>query len=190
MTLKDQILGERTPIPRAMRKFRLLRAVRASVKESGSALVEMALAFPVYGAMIFGIIQFSIAIYAYDFLSNAAREGSRWAIVRGSQCGTNTPGLDHCGALQSDVQTYVQSLGYPFSGASTVNVSYLTATTGMDSSGNPVTTWAPCSGSVSLCAQPGNQVQVQIHATIPVGIPFWRAAQLTMGSTSSMVISQ
>ena len=166
----------------------LLKVLGLVRKDSGSSLVEMAVVFPILGAMLFGIIQFSMALYTYDFLSDAAREGARWAIVRGGQCSTNTPNLDHCGALQADVQSHVQGLGFPYANSSTVTLSYQTATTGMDSSGNPTTTWSACTGT--NCNQPGNQVRVLVQCVYPIGVPFWKATQLTMTSSSSMVISQ
>jgi len=35
--------------------------------------------------MIFGIVEVSIGLYTYHYLSDAARDGSRWAMVRGLQ---------------------------------------------------------------------------------------------------------
>ena len=50
--------------------------------------------------------------FSTRFTADAAREGSRWAVVRGSQCSTNTPGLNDCNATQTDIKNFVQSLGY------------------------------------------------------------------------------
>jgi Flp pilus assembly protein TadG len=177
-------------IYRGLRKLGALKSRSRLLEDRGSALVEMAISFPILAMMLFAIIQFSIALYTYDFLSDAAREGARWAIVRGVNCTANTPGLDHCAASQQDVQNYVQGLGYPFASSTTVKLSYMTATTAMNASGNPATTWSTCTGDVATCGLPGNQVQVGVQCTYPLGIPFWSAAQLTMASTSSMVISQ
>ena len=41
--------------------------------------------------LMFGIIDFSRALYAYHWVSYAAREGTRWASVRGTSC----PGVPH-----------------------------------------------------------------------------------------------
>jgi Flp pilus assembly protein TadG len=49
--------------------------------ERGQALVEFALVIPVLLLIFMGILDFGRAIYAYNTLSNAAREGARVAIV-------------------------------------------------------------------------------------------------------------
>ena len=54
--------------------------------ERGQVLVETALCCIVLLAILFGIIQASLAAYSYHFIAEAAREGSRWAMVRGSTC--------------------------------------------------------------------------------------------------------
>ncbi|WP_348262790.1 pilus assembly protein [Telmatobacter sp. DSM 110680] len=152
-------------------------------RDQGSALVEMALVSSLLLAMLFGIFQVSIALYAYNYVNDAAREGARWAIVRGSQCSTNTPNLDHCGASSADIQTYVRSLGFPYSGSLTASATWCTATT---TSG--VTTWSaqPCSGT----KDPGNMVSVAVSLSYPLNIPFIKQIPLTLSSTSNMVVSQ
>ena len=57
-----------------------------SKSEEGSSLVEFALIFLVLMTMMLGIIDFCRAAYAYHFVSNAAREATRYAAVRGSTC--------------------------------------------------------------------------------------------------------
>lgn len=71
-------------------------------------MVESAIVMAVLLAIMFGIIDFGRALYTYSFVANAAREGARWAIVRGANCAE----LDHCPAQQgsTDIQPYVQSL--------------------------------------------------------------------------------
>ena len=51
------------------------RAARPS--ERGQALVEAALTFPLLFLIFFGIIEFSLVIFSYNTISNAAREGAR-----------------------------------------------------------------------------------------------------------------
>ena len=76
--------------------------------ERGSSLPEAAIVMTLLLTMLFGIVDFGRAFYTYDLVSHLARQGARWAIVRGSQCS----GLDHCPAQQgsTDIQPYVQSL--------------------------------------------------------------------------------
>lgn len=47
----------------------------------GQALVEFALVFPVLFLIILGIVDFGRAVYAYNTVSNAAREAGRSAII-------------------------------------------------------------------------------------------------------------
>jgi len=47
----------------------------------GQSLTEFALILPVLLLVIFGVLDFGRAIYAYNAVSNAAREGGRTAIV-------------------------------------------------------------------------------------------------------------
>ena len=155
-------------------------------RDDGNTIVEMAIGISLFLMVLIGIIQVGLAMYTYNYVSDAAREGSRWAIVRGAACSANTPGLDHCNALQTDIQTYLQSIPYPGINASnlTVTASWLTA------SQTPVS-WSTCtSSSTVVCNLPGNEVQVTVTYPFSLNIPFWRNASVTVGSTSSMVISQ
>ncbi len=51
--------------------------------------------------LMFGIISFGMTIYTYSFLSNAARDAVRYAIVHGSK--STSP------ASSDDIQTYVRN---------------------------------------------------------------------------------
>jgi Flp pilus assembly protein TadG len=55
--------------------------------EHGAALVETAIVLSLFVALVFGIIEFGYAWYVRNSIATAAREGARWAIVRGSQSG-------------------------------------------------------------------------------------------------------
>ena len=71
--------------PRVGRSFCSLLQRRSRCEE-GATLVEMALvcAFIVI-PMLFGIIEVSLALYSYNFVTDAAREATRYAVVRGPQ---------------------------------------------------------------------------------------------------------
>jgi Flp pilus assembly protein TadG len=60
-----------------------VRGARHSFRhgQRGQALVELALVVPVLLLLFMGIFDFGRAIYAYNAISNAAREGGRTAIV-------------------------------------------------------------------------------------------------------------
>jgi Flp pilus assembly protein TadG len=174
---------KRTGLPRVQGLRRTWKLAR---RNDGNTIVEMAIGVSLFLMVLIGIIEVGLALYTYNYVSDAAREGSRWAIVRGAACTGNTPGLDHCNAGQSDIQTYLQSLPYPGINSSslTVTASWLTAST-------PPVSWSACtSSSTVVCNVPGNEVQVTVTYPFSLNIPFWRNASVTVGSTSSMVISQ
>lgn len=51
----------------------------------GQALVETAVTMVVFLTLLFGVIEFSYCLYAYNFVSYAAKLATRYAIVHGSQ---------------------------------------------------------------------------------------------------------
>jgi Flp pilus assembly protein TadG len=174
------VIGEMKKMGPPMDLRRLLR--RAS-DEQGASIVEMGVSAAVMLATIIGIFEVSLALYSYHFTADAAREASRWAMVRGSTCSTYSPGLDHCNAQESDIQSYVQNLGYP--GLDRNNLS-VTATW-YSHSNPPNPTWTACG---TPCRQPGNLVQVVVTYDFPLNVPFWRKSIVAVSSTSKMVVSQ
>jgi len=148
--------------------------------EEGDTIAEFALASTILIAIVFGIFETSSALYSYTYISDAAREGIRYAIVRGSAC----TGFSECsgtpvGATSAQVQAYVKSLGYP--GITSNN---LTVATTWPSTGSA------CSPIVSPCNNPGNLVKVVVAYKYPLNIPFVPVKSIGMSSTSEMVISQ
>jgi len=73
---------------------------RWSRRTDGQALVEFALASVLYFTLLFGIIQFGLATWQYNAMSDLAQVGARWASVRGST--STTP------ANAAQLQTFVQ----------------------------------------------------------------------------------
>ena len=156
---------------------RAIRCSRPRVRsEEGSSLVEMALTMIILLMILFGLIEMCLALYTYHFISDAAREGSRYAIVHGSQC--QVSGVS-CTATTTQIQNYVENLGFPG-----INPANMTVTT----------TWtAYPAGATCMalaCNGPGDLVTVTVSYNFPLAIPFVPASILAMSSTSSMVISQ
>lgn len=50
-------------------------------REDGAAAVEFAIVFPLLIVLVFGIIEFSVALYDKAMITNASREGARAGIV-------------------------------------------------------------------------------------------------------------
>lgn len=148
-------------------------------RERGQAILETTICMILLLTLIFGIIEGAWAVYSYHFISEAAREGARYAIVRGSACTTFTSA---CPATAAQIQSYVTGLGYP--GINTAP-SAMTVTA----------SWCGPSGSVPpACSTgtnaPGEIVRVAIVYKFPLQIPFVPANTITMNATSQMVISQ
>lgn len=142
--------------------------------ERGASLVEEALALGILMTLMFGVIQVSLALYSYHSISEAAREGTRYAVVRGSSCSGFTSA---CPAAASDVQTYLQGYGFP--GVSTMVVTTTWPTTG-----------TACTPSVTPCNNPGNLVKVVVTYPFTLSVPYITTSVLSLTSTSQMVISR
>ena len=153
-------------------------------EEEGSSLVEMAVASVIFLAMLIGAFQVAMALFAMNFVADAAREGSRYAMVRGSTSCTNTPSLTNCNASGDQVQTYIRSLHYPG-----INASKLTATTSWSKASTTMpTTWTACTSGT--CNAPGSQVKVVATYAYSMAVPFVRKFSINLTSISRMVISQ
>jgi Flp pilus assembly protein TadG len=61
-------------------------------RQGGQSLVEFALVAPLFFLILFAIIEAGRFIYYYETLSNATREGARYAIVNGSRSLTGSTG--------------------------------------------------------------------------------------------------
>lgn len=156
--------------------------------ESGAALVEMALSCSILLMLLLGLFEMTLAFYTYHYVSAAAREGSRWAIVRGNSSCANTPNLSSAcpsGATEDDIANYVKTLGYP--GIDSGKYMTVTVYTSQVSADNA--TWTSC-GEGTACNAPGDQVQVTVRYDFPLNVPFWRSVTLPVSSSSSMVYSQ
>lgn len=55
-----------------------------NTRRRGAAVVEMAVVMPILLTLVFGIIEFSWAMSIQQSLTNAAREGCRTAVIKGS----------------------------------------------------------------------------------------------------------
>jgi len=136
--------------------------------ERGATLVEFALAMTVILTLLLGTVDLGRALFAYDWVSNAARQGTRFAMVRGTNCTELSGG---CPATNTDITNYLYSLG------SGINTSALTITSGCYS-----TTFV----SSPPCA-PQSNVEVSVQYTFtfisPLSPHSW-----TMSSTSQRVV--
>ena len=142
-------------------------------------MVEAAVSLCVMICFLLGTFQMALALYTYHFVSDAAREASRYAVVRGSASCSNTPNLSNCNATADQVQTWVRNLGYPG-----IDPSRLTVTTTWP------TTGSSCWPSSSPCNNPSNLVNVNVAYNFAYNVPFWKNGSISIQSVSQMVISQ
>jgi Flp pilus assembly protein TadG len=129
-------------------------------RRRGSTVVELGLTVAIFLTLIFGVIDFSAAIYAYDFVGHAAQEAARYAIVNGA--GSAKP------ASATDVQNYVSGLV-----TSGLNTKLVTVST----------TWLPDN-------KPGSVVTVKVSYNFSPLTPLVPSAMVTLTRTAAMVISR
>ncbi len=126
----------------------------------GTALIEFGLVMVVFFMFVFGVMDFGRALYTYHFVSNAACEATRYAIVRGSS--STDP------VTASDIANYVKSR----------------APLGIDPNSLTVsTTWSPDD-------HPGSSVRVQVSDNFRFRNPLVPSYRITLSDASQMVISQ
>lgn len=141
-------------------------------------MVEFAVASTALLLLVFGLIEFARGMYTYHAVANAARIGSRWAMVRGTQSCSGATGrqLATCPATSDEVQTYVRSV-VPMSDSNDLNVS---------------ATWPGgnqgCKSADHHTA--GCVVVVTASNNFDFAIPFVSTTELQISSTSQMIISQ
>jgi Flp pilus assembly protein TadG len=138
-------------------------------RERGATLAETSIVIGLVLAMIFGVIDFGRALYTYGFVAQLAREGARWAIVRGSSCSQ----LSYCNPTNAQLQAYLQSqsLGVTNANGIAAQIQYPSCPYG-------------ASGD-----DPGCTAQVTVSYPFAFIAPFVSEAQISMSSTSAMVIS-
>jgi Flp pilus assembly protein TadG len=148
----------------------------ARARQRGASLLESAAMISVLLLMMFGVVGFGTALYTYHFVSNTAREATRWASVRGATCGGLSGG---CPAADADVNTYVQNL------STGIGLDPTKVTT--------TTTWVAPPNNLAACASqhnsPGCVVKVQVQYSFQFLFPLLPSG-FTMQSTAQMVISQ
>jgi len=136
--------------------------------QRGAGMVEFAVVATVFLLLLFGIVDFGRAVFTYHAVANAAREGSRYAMVRGSSCA-----VSGCPATSASIQTYVRGRNSTLMVPSSITVT---------------ASWPGITG----CTAGGNTAGCEVAVTVTypfhfAALPF---ADIPMSSTSTMIISQ
>lgn len=156
-----------------------MRMQRFRHGESGSALIEFAIGLSVLLTGVFTLMEICLMFYTYATIDECAREGARYAIVRGSSCVTNgvTGAGASCTATADSINTYVKNLGYPNAagGAMTVDTTYSADGANFTSTGNN---------------DPNDIVRVQVDYTFPIKMPFVPKNAISLSAQSQLYIVQ
>jgi Flp pilus assembly protein TadG len=151
--------------------------------ERGAEMIEFAVVSVVLFTCLFGIMGCSLLFYAYHFTAYAAREATRYAMVRGSTWGsticTSTTTMN-CNATKANVTAFVQSIVTPGISAGP-QLSVGTTWPGTDSA-----TCTTTKGNNS----PGCLVLIQVNYSFSYLLPFMPTTALAMTSSSEVVILQ
>jgi Flp pilus assembly protein TadG len=126
----------------------------------GQVMAEFALVLTPCLTLFFGIINFALALYCYDFVCYSAQQAVRYATVHGSTA--TTP------ATASSMTTYVNALV-----VGVLKTSALTTTT----------TWSPNN-------TPGGVVTVVVTYNYPPLTSLVSSVTIPLTRTASMVITQ
>jgi Flp pilus assembly protein TadG len=156
--------------------------------QRGQTLVDFAFAAMVILMLFFGIFEFGRALFTYDLVANAARIGTRYAMVHGSSClsfASPEPGPP-CTAYPTSAPASPSPYVTPVTSwvqykSPGVNPSQLTVTT----------TWSSdCTFSSPLTTPTGNATCVRVQVSYPFKSLFPFVFPATMSSTSQVVVSQ
>lgn len=159
-------------LTRSVRTFPLREGLRSGLESEGQTLLETAICLALLLTFTFGLMELGLALYSYNTVAEAARDGSRYAMVHGSSC-------SGCIATNASVQTYVKGLGYP-----ALSSSHLTISTSWPDTG------VSCTPSVTPCNNPGNNVVVTATYQFSWNIPLLPLSTLPLTSTSEVTIAQ
>ena len=132
------------------------------VREAGQSLVEFALVVPIFLILVFGVVDGVRAVFAYNTIANASREGARYAMVHGASS-SSAVGPGNTSALTTYVQHYTGGLG-----SSSVTIT---------------PTWPGGSNTAGSKVK----VDVQYHWR-PMFSSLLRTSALTLDASSTMVI--
>jgi Flp pilus assembly protein TadG len=160
---------------------RLRALARKAGDQEGNSLVEFAMASGILLAAVISIMGFSLVAYSYLYVSDAARQATRYAMVRGNtQTGDCTaPGPATCIAQTADIQSYVQNGALPGINGNNLSVT----TTWLTSSGGSC-------GTADTCKSPGNYVKSTASYSYPLSLGYLPKQTFSISSTSQMMVAR
>jgi Flp pilus assembly protein TadG len=121
----------------------------SAAQRSGATVVEFAAVVSIFCMFLFGMLEYTLFLYTYDVMQNAAREGARYAVVDSEDAN-----------LVTDVQTYVETL---MMGLDKSNTNYSCTVYLANSSGVSINTSNPVANATT--AQFGQFIAVKVSLT-------------------------
>ena len=163
------------------------RSKRLFREDRGESLVEFAIAVSVLLMALFGIMDFARCMYTYHFVSYAAQQGARYAMVRGADWTTACASASSydcsiSSSNESPVETYVQDLATPGITGSSITVTPSWPAENVDGSATPCT--SPNSANSKGCL-----VKVVVSYPFKFILPFLPKGSMTMTATSEQIIA-
>ncbi len=142
--------------------------IRPPHRQRGMAIVDLAISVWLVLVVIFGSIDGARLMNAYSSVSYAAREGARFAAVRGTEAGqdANRPSGD-APATETQIENYLRSFHAPHI---PIRVTVV---------------WPPADGG-GVSKDAGFVVAVTVESDYVPAVPF--ISPITVSSTSRMVI--
>ena len=142
------------------------RLLRRSKKQRGTAMVETALVLPLALLLLFGIMEYGRFVMTQQVLTNAAREGCRYAVTHVNPV---TIGGVTYGAATSNVTTVISNIspGVQLSGQNTQIYA-------SDTLGNNLGAWSSAVEGQCVCVKiTGNYIPlVSKYLYMPTSIAF------------------
>lgn len=179
-------------------------------EQRGQAMPEFAFTAVVILTLLFGIMELGRAMYVDHFISTAAQNATRYAIVRGSSwagttpggsCKSSTTGFD-CWASATDIKNYITSNVPPGISTDTTILTVTPTFCGNVNSPNPgCTAWSDSTASASgvdctansttaLQDNPGCLIQVTVTYKFNFLVGLFPKSSLTFTATSEQIIQQ
>lgn len=156
--------------------------MQAVAGDQGSELVEFAFASIIILGCLFTILYGSVALYADHYVAGAAREGARYAMVRGSSWGglpCATISSFSCTATDANVASFVKSTLAP--GLSPNDLTVTTNWPGTTPAG------APCD-TTNGTNSPYCSVNIKVSYSLKSFLPFLPRRALLFSSSSTASI--
>jgi len=162
-----------------------------SLSSKGQAVLEFALVAPILMLLVFGVIDFGIMFEHSIAVTNAARDGVRWAVTHPTAWSNANPApsstiegqIQTAGGVSNipnNDQTISISYWVPSSSGGSTECGYYSASSNSFVALNGYTE--------STCVIPGNLIKVSIHATYNFITPIFSALYPQGISISSSAI--